>query len=178
MNAGRATRYVLDGAPHRSEAGRTTVRFPGGTHGTETRKETRPRRALHHSAHGRSCGLVAGRSQHAHRRLLDGVRRRRSGRGEHHGIDPDRPQDQESGGLNGTRVKRLFVLVVVLASLGLPGIASARQKTDLVFIGKADRVTGEIKQMSRGILILKTDNIGTVNIEWEDVDSLSSVYQF
>lgn len=62
--------------------------------------------------------------------------------------------------------------------LWLPDAASARKKTDLVFIGKADRITGEIKQMSKGMLMLKTDNIGTVNIEWEDVDSLNSVYQF
>jgi hypothetical protein len=60
----------------------------------------------------------------------------------------------------------------------LPAGVFARAKTDIVFIGKADRITGEIKQMDRGILELKTDNIGTVNIEWEDVDSLNSVYQF
>jgi hypothetical protein len=56
--------------------------------------------------------------------------------------------------------------------------AFARAKTDLVFIGKADRITGEIKQMDRGMLTLSTNNVGTVNIEWEDVDSLNSVYQF
>lgn len=74
-------------------------------------------------------------------------------------------------------MKRLaWLLLVALAAL--PADASARKKTDLVFIGKADRITGEIKQLSRGILQLKTDNIGTVNVEWEDVDSLNSVYQF
>ena len=72
----------------------------------------------------------------------------------------------------------LVPVLLVAAMLWLPGAALARAKTDLVFIGKADRITGEIKQLSRGILQLSTDNIGTVNIEWEDVDSLSSVYQF
>lgn len=62
--------------------------------------------------------------------------------------------------------------------LAFASVVLAREKTDLVFIGKADRITGEIKQMERGILQLSTDNIGTVNIEWEDVDSLNSVYQF
>jgi hypothetical protein len=76
-------------------------------------------------------------------------------------------------------VKQLARLALIaLAAACLPASASARAKTDLVFIGKADRITGEIKQLDRGILTLSTNNIGTVNIEWEDVDSLSSVYLF
>lgn len=77
-------------------------------------------------------------------------------------------------------MRKLVVVLALslLAGIVLPAAALARAKTDLVFIGKADRITGEIKQMSRGILTLSTDNIGTVNIEWEDVDSLNSVYQF
>ncbi|HET6347858.1 MAG TPA: DUF481 domain-containing protein [Candidatus Krumholzibacteria bacterium] len=60
----------------------------------------------------------------------------------------------------------------------IPVSGLARQKTDLIFLSNGDRVTGEIKQLDRGILQVKTDNIGTLNIEWEDVDSLNSVYQF
>jgi hypothetical protein len=56
--------------------------------------------------------------------------------------------------------------------------AQARAKTDLVFLTNGDRITGEIKQLDRGILKLSTDDIGTINIEWEDVDSLNSVYHF
>ena len=74
------------------------------------------------------------------------------------------------------RARTSFLLLIMLLMVSTS--AGARQKTDLVFIGKADRVTGEITQMSRGILTLSTDNIGTLNIEWEDVDSLSSVYHF
>ena len=59
-----------------------------------------------------------------------------------------------------------------------PADSLAREKTDIVFLHNGDRVTGEIKQLNRGILQLSTDDIGTINIEWEDVDSLSSVYQF
>ncbi|HET6463661.1 MAG TPA: hypothetical protein VFH33_07660, partial [Candidatus Krumholzibacteria bacterium] len=76
-------------------------------------------------------------------------------------------------------MKQVLVSVLLAAAaLWLPDTASARAKTDLVFIGKADRITGEIKQMDRGILTVSTNNIGTVNVEWEDVDSLNSVYQF
>jgi putative salt-induced outer membrane protein YdiY len=72
----------------------------------------------------------------------------------------------------------------ILAALALAGAAtfpvaaSARAKTDLVFLNNGDRMTGEIKQLDRGILKLSTNDIGTLNIEWEDVDSLNSVYQF
>jgi hypothetical protein len=56
--------------------------------------------------------------------------------------------------------------------------AFARNKTDLVFLTNGDRFTGEITQMDQGLLTLKTDAVGTLNIEWEDVDSLISVYGF
>lgn len=76
-------------------------------------------------------------------------------------------------------MKRFGVpILLALLCLCVSTAAFARAKTDLVFIGKADRVTGEIKQMDRGMLTLSTNNIGTLNIEWEDVDSLNSVYQF
>jgi hypothetical protein len=76
---------------------------------------------------------------------------------------------------------RRLAIALALAAVGLGTIASpapARQKTDLVYLTNGDRVTCEIKQFDRGIIQAKTNDIGTLNIEWEDVDSLSSVYQF
>lgn len=71
----------------------------------------------------------------------------------------------------------LFTLA--LAPLALfPTDSHARAKTDLVYLANGDRITCEIKQLDRGILQAKTNDIGTLNIEWEDVDSLNSVYQF
>jgi len=76
-------------------------------------------------------------------------------------------------------VKRLrLAALFALCALWTPDPASARQKTDLVYLTNGDRMTGEIKQLDRGILQLSTNDIGTINIEWEDVDSLNSVYQF
>lgn len=73
----------------------------------------------------------------------------------------------------------VFVLLCALAAAAIPlDGARAREKTDLVFLSNGDRMTGEIQQMDRGILKLSTNDIGTLNIEWEDVDSLNSVYQF
>jgi putative salt-induced outer membrane protein YdiY len=74
--------------------------------------------------------------------------------------------------------RKQLPLVLVLVVLGAGAPVLARQKTDIVFLNNGDRVTGEIKQLDRGILQLSTNDIGTINIEWEDVDSLSSVYQF
>lgn len=67
---------------------------------------------------------------------------------------------------------------LALAGFTVPSVVSAREKTDLVYLTNGDRLTGEIMQLDRGILKLSTNDIGTINIEWEDVDSLNSVYQF
>ncbi len=73
--------------------------------------------------------------------------------------------------------RRISALVVACV-LVIPCVAHAREKTDIVCLGNGDRITGEIKQLDRGILKLSTNDLGTINIEWEDVDSLSSVYHF
>jgi hypothetical protein len=74
--------------------------------------------------------------------------------------------------------RTLLALGLVAVVLANASVALAREKTDLVFLKNGDRMTGEITRLDRGILSLKTDNIGTLAIEWEDVDSLNSVYQF
>jgi hypothetical protein len=67
-------------------------------------------------------------------------------------------------------------LLVAACLGGQPALA--REKTDLVFLNNGDRITGEIKALARGILQLGTNDIGTIKIEWEDIDSLVSVYRF
>jgi hypothetical protein len=72
-----------------------------------------------------------------------------------------------------------FSLALAWAAVALlAGPACAREKTDLVYLNNGDRITGEIKLLDRGILQLGTNDIGTIKIEWEDVDSLISSYQF
>ncbi len=48
------------------------------------------------------------------------------------------------------------------------------QKTDSVWIRNGDRITGEVKSLSRGLLKWSTDDFGTVNIEWDKVDRIST----
>lgn len=47
-------------------------------------------------------------------------------------------------------------------------------KTDVVFLKNGDRVTGEVKSLDRGMLEFKTDHMGTVFIEWEDIEEIVS----
>ena len=52
-----------------------------------------------------------------------------------------------------------------------PAIAA---KTDVIVLINGDRVTGEVKSLEFGVLRYSTDSMGTVNIDWEDVISLTS----
>ncbi len=54
----------------------------------------------------------------------------------------------------------------------------ARDKTDVVILKNGDHVTGEIKSLARGKLSLSTDSMGTVSIEWEDVEQVTSQWFF
>ena len=48
------------------------------------------------------------------------------------------------------------------------------QKTDIVRLYNGDRITGEIKRLEVGILVLKTDDLETVNIKWERVKNIET----
>jgi hypothetical protein len=53
------------------------------------------------------------------------------------------------------------------------GVAEA-QKTDSVWIRNGDRITGEVKSLSRALLKYSTDDLGTIYIEWDKVVRISS----
>ncbi len=57
----------------------------------------------------------------------------------------------------------------------VPALAA---RTDVVVLTNGDRITGEVKQLSYGQLEFKTDDIGTLYIEWIKVRALSSSQQF
>lgn len=54
----------------------------------------------------------------------------------------------------------------------------ARDKTDVIYMSNGDRLTGEIKQLERGKLVIGTDSMGEVRIEWKDVFRIQSSYEF
>lgn len=65
-----------------------------------------------------------------------------------------------------------FVIVVVL------GTPVSAQKTDIVTLANGDRITGEVSTLSRGQLEYKTDDQGTLYIEWDKVATVTSTHQF
>jgi hypothetical protein len=54
----------------------------------------------------------------------------------------------------------------------------AAPKTDVVELLNGDRITCEIRTLERGKLTVKTDGIGTIAIEWDDVERITSTARF
>ena len=52
------------------------------------------------------------------------------------------------------------------------------QKTDSVWIGNGDRITGEVKSVFHGLLKYSTDDLSTISIEWDKVLRISSPATF
>lgn len=64
--------------------------------------------------------------------------------------------------------------VVCLSTLLLlPALATAA-KTDIVILINGNAVTGEVKSLEFGALRYSTDSMGTVQIDWEDIVSVTS----
>jgi hypothetical protein len=51
-------------------------------------------------------------------------------------------------------------------------------KTDVVVLGNGDRITGEVKSLSRGKLDYSTDDAGRLSIEWVKVARMTSLHSF
>ncbi len=60
-----------------------------------------------------------------------------------------------------------------------PASASdVHQKTDVITLYNGDRVTGEIKSMSAGLLVLGTDAMDSVSIQWQEIARIDSRYNY
>ena len=66
------------------------------------------------------------------------------------------------------------VLALVLPVLAPPAPARADPKTDIVVLKNGNTITCEIKRLSRGKLRVKTDDMGTVDIEWDKIESVTA----
>ena len=82
--------------------------------------------------------------------------------------------------LDNTSVSRTLVLVVVIAMLLGPGESALAQLddsglyTDRIHLKNGDVVTGNLKELDRGKLRLKTRTMDTVFINWVDIESIDS----
>ena len=61
--------------------------------------------------------------------------------------------------------------IAALAVVFLPATASA-QRADLVTLANGDRITGEVVALERGRLQFKTDDAGTLYLEWDNLASV------
>ncbi len=73
------------------------------------------------------------------------------------------------------RGRQVLLLPIVLAAVALPLRA---QKTDVVVLRNGDRITGEIKGLSRGKLDYSTDDAGRLSIKWEKIARVTSQFFF
>lgn len=71
--------------------------------------------------------------------------------------------------------------VITFALFGVLVLAFSEaqaQKTDILVLRNGDRITGEVRELKRGLLTYKTDDAGTLNVEWDKVISLASIHTF
>ncbi len=69
-----------------------------------------------------------------------------------------------------------FHLWFITFLLILPDLFAAR--TDVIVLANGDKITGEIKTMDLGTLTYKTDDMGTIQVDWSKVRSVHSVNTF
>ncbi len=75
----------------------------------------------------------------------------------------------------GTSVILRYLVVAGLALvLAIVSSASAGEKTDILVMDNGDKITGELKSVRQGQLSYKTDNLGTLTVNWDSVASLVS----
>jgi len=66
----------------------------------------------------------------------------------------------------------LALAIAIVVAVLLPRPARAQGRTDVVTLGNGDRITGEIIRLERGRLEFKTDDAGTLYLEWDKLTSL------
>jgi hypothetical protein len=72
-------------------------------------------------------------------------------------------------------LRRAFIVLALVLPAASPAWA---QKTDIVTLQNGDRMTGDIKGLSRGKLELETNDAGTIAFEWDKIVRLQSTRQF
>jgi len=70
---------------------------------------------------------------------------------------------------NITKPSKIFFILSVFLMANFYALA---QKTDVVVLLNGDKITGEIKSLQTGLLNFKTDDMGTINIEWIKIDNI------
>lgn len=72
----------------------------------------------------------------------------------------------------GCAARRAVLAGVAVVGLIAAAPSLAAPKTDVVTLLNGDHVTGEVVELTHGVLRFKTDDMGTLSIEWDKVASL------
>jgi hypothetical protein len=82
--------------------------------------------------------------------------------------------------MTGTRAtgRATFLLFLAAALFARVPQAAGAEKTDIIVLANGDRVTGEIRSLTDGLLTYKTDDMGTLSVEWERIQRISSQWPF
>jgi len=78
--------------------------------------------------------------------------------------------------LDNLRIIISFLVALSCFSLVVSDVFAA--KTDLVILKNGNNITGEVKALELGKLRYSTDDIGTINIEWDEIAGVESKAQF
>jgi hypothetical protein len=65
-------------------------------------------------------------------------------------------------------------IVTIALTLSVAAAAIAQGRTDVVTLANGDRITGEIVQLERGRLQFKTDDAGTLYLEWDKLATVQA----
>jgi hypothetical protein len=68
-------------------------------------------------------------------------------------------------------------IVAIALALSVRGTIDAQGRTDVVTLANNDRITGEIVRLERGRLEFKTDDAGTLYLEWDKIAKLVATRQ-
>jgi len=63
---------------------------------------------------------------------------------------------------------------LIIISLLVLSSTSVAQRTDIIIMNNGDHITGEIKKLKFGIVTFKTDDAGTLSIQWDKIRHLIS----
>ena len=70
-----------------------------------------------------------------------------------------------------TLARTVALLLLLIASSATAG---AQQRTDVATLLNGDRITGEVVRLERGRLVFKTDDAGTLYLEWDKLANVVS----
>jgi hypothetical protein len=71
-------------------------------------------------------------------------------------------------------LRRLLLAALVAAAAAAGAPAAAAPKVDVVVLRNGSRIVGEIRSMTKSRLELRTDDMGTLQIEWDNITQLTA----